>query len=476
MFSLGAIDSKSEPLSVGHQTATANVIYHCGKFSDAEEMQYGNTTESVIGMLSLIFQTIWKPPPYRVKGNKYQDRQEPGRNVAGQRLTSVHYLTEEVGDGLFYRHILALLPTTSIPIHVLGRELQIRPQLGTSKSIPLSLKEMRKFIESFPSRKLSISIKRQKRHSISHDGRKTNDQPPLPFLSLPPEIRNQIYYALFNCGLAIHLFHVRETLYLLRCRQQTPHLDDACCGHSSRVDLCIQALSNTFSEPLQRDTTQKVIRNTQRSILTHLPTAILYTNKQLCNEAAAVLYGELTFEALELKTWLLFARMVSPRHLALVKRLRSTWVGLPCLTMAPVRPGATGYASYEQYTLWDEPWDEFWDIVRSKMDGLVELGFCMNYEGQYLDRSIEANWLKPLLTVRGLRQLEVWVRDRIGGEDGRGGEDEAGAKREGEALMKFLRKIMCQGIRGEVVDGVDAGFYGEAAAGGDVAANGETIN
>ncbi|KLJ11855.1 hypothetical protein EMPG_13002 [Blastomyces silverae] len=332
---------------------------------------------------------------------------------------------------------------------------------------------MRKFIESFPSCKLSISIKRQKHHSIIHDGRKINDQLPFPFLSLPPEIRNQIYYALFNCDLAIHLFHIRETLYLLRCRQQAPHLDDACCAHSSRVDQCIQAVSNTFPEPLQRDSTHKAITNTPRSILTHLPTAILYTNKQLYNEAAAVLYGELTFEASGLKTWLLFARMVSPRHLALVKRLQSTWVGLPCLTMAPVRPGAAGYASYEQYTLWDEPWDEFWEIVRSKMDGLVELGFCMNYEGQYLDRSTGAKWLRPLLTVRGLRRLEVWVRDRVGGEDGRGGEDEVGAKREREALVEFLREIMCQGKRGEVVDGVDGGFDGEAAVDGDVAANGE---
>ncbi|OAT06583.1 hypothetical protein BDBG_02770 [Blastomyces gilchristii SLH14081] len=138
--------------------------------------------------------------------------------------------------------------------------------------------------------------------------------------------------------------------------------------------------------------------------------------------------------------------------------------------MAPVRRGVAGYASYEQYTLWDEPWGEFWEIVRSKMDGLVELGFCMNYEGQYLDRWTGAKWLKPLLTVRGLRRLEVWVQDRIGGEDGRGGEDEVGAKREGETLVEFLGEIMCQGKRGEVVDGVDGGFNSAAAVDGDVAA------
>ncbi|KAL2366979.1 hypothetical protein RJZ56_000066 [Blastomyces dermatitidis] len=274
--------------------------------------------------------------------------------------------------------------------------------------------------------------------------------------------------------LILHLFHVKETLYLLRCRRQTSYLDGACCAHSSRVDLCIQALSNTFSEPLQRDSRNKIITNTPRSILAHLPTAILYTNKQLYNEAAAVLYGELTFEASELKTCLLFACMVSTRNLPLVKRLRSTWVGLSCLTMAPVRRGVAGYASYEQYTLWDEPWGEFWEIVRSKMDGLVELGFCMNYEGQYLDRSTGAKWLKPLLTVRGLRRLEVWVQDRIGGEDGRGGEDEVGAKREGETLVEFLGEIMCQGKRGEVVDGVDGGFDSAAAVDGDVAATSET--
>lgn len=328
---------------------------------------------------------------------------------------------------------------------------------------------MRKFFESLPSHKFPIRKKRQKHQSVNHDNHKTNDQLPFPFFSLPPEIRNQIYYALFSCDLAIHLFHVRENLYLLRCRQPTPQLDDTCCPHSSLAD---QALSKTFAETLQRANTQTSITKTPRSILAHLATAILYTNKQLYNEAAAVLYGELTFEAAELKTWLLFSRMVSPLHLALVKRLRSTWVGLPCLTMAPVRPGAAGYASYEQYTLWDEPYEEFWEIVRSRMDGLVELGFCMNYEGQYLDRSTGAKWLELLLAVRGLRGLDVWVRDRIGGEDGRGGEDELGAKKEGEALVEFLRGVMCQGKRGEVIYRADSDGDGEIDADGEAVADG----
>ncbi|OAX84108.1 hypothetical protein ACJ72_01520 [Emergomyces africanus] len=325
---------------------------------------------------------------------------------------------------------------------------------------------MRRLFEKLPSRKHPTSKRRQKSQSINHGTRKTVEQPTFPFFSLPPEIRNQIYYALFNCDLAVHLFQVRERLYLLRCRQQTPHLDDTCCPHTSLADHCVQALSKTFTETLQRVNTHKPITKPPWPILAHLPTDILYSNKQLYNEAAAVLYGELTFEAAELKTWLLFSRTVSPRHLALVKRLKSTWVGLPCLTMAPVRPGAAGYASYEQYTLWDEPYEEFWEIVRSRMGGLVMLGFCMNYEGQYLDRSTGAKWLEPLLAVRGLRGLEVWVRDRIGGEDGRGGEDEVGAKRDGEVLVRFLRSIMCHGKRGEVVEA-------EGDADAEVAAEGE---
>ncbi|ODH48018.1 hypothetical protein GX48_05865 [Paracoccidioides brasiliensis] len=316
---------------------------------------------------------------------------------------------------------------------------------------------MHKFLGKFPSLKLNLTRNQQKlqkspkSQSMYHPNRKkgtnsgSNNQSPFPFLSLPPEIRNQIYYTLFNCDLAIHLFHLKDKLYLVRCSQSTPHVDHACCQHSALVDRRLQELSYTYAQALQYGNTNKPIAGTPQFFLTRLPTAILYTNKQLYNEASAMLYSEMSFEAAELTTWLLFARMVSARHLALVKRLRSTWVGLPCLTMAPVRPGGAGYAEYEQYTLWDEPYEEFWELVKEKMEGLVELGFCMNYEGQYLDRSTGAKWLKPLLEVRRLNKVEVWVRDRIGGEDGKGGENVVAAKREGEVLMQYLRGIMCQG-------------------------------
>ncbi|PGH10522.1 hypothetical protein AJ79_05450 [Helicocarpus griseus UAMH5409] len=340
---------------------------------------------------------------------------------------------------------------------------------------------MRKLLENLSSAKLSFRRQRQKNalptnpnltpSPDNHDNGFDNDsQPPFPFLSLPPEIRNQIYFALFNCDRAVHLFHAKDKLHLIRCRQPTPALDDSCCPHTSLAHHCIQNLNKIFAElppeHQQHDSPRKpnnIINNAKKtswSTPSHLPTDILYTNKQLYNEASAVLYSDLYFEAAELKTWLLFAHMVSARHLALVKRLRSTWVGLPCLTMAPVRPGGAGYAAYEQYTLWDEPYEEFWEIVRCRMDGLVELGFCMNYEGQYLDRSTGARWLEPLLRVRGLKWVEVWVRDRIGGEDGRGGEDAEGARREGEAFGVFLRGVMCSGRRGEAVGTEVAGEGG----------------
>ncbi|QSS50003.1 hypothetical protein I7I53_10544 [Histoplasma capsulatum var. duboisii H88] len=325
---------------------------------------------------------------------------------------------------------------------------------------------MRKFFESLHPHKLLTSKKRQKR-SIDHDSCPINGQSSFPFFSLPPEIRNQIYFALFSCDQAIHLFHVKENLYLLRCRQSTPHLDGTCCPHLSLADGAIPSIRESLAKISHCDDTCKSRIKTPHSALAHLPTSILYANKQLYNEAAAVLYSELSFEASELKTWILFARMVSPHHLALVKRLWSTWIGLPCLTMAPVRPGATGYASYEQYTLWDEPWDEFWAIVSSRMDGLVELGFCMNYDAQYLDRSTEAKWLEPMLTVRGLRNLDVWVRDRIGGQSNRRGEDEPGAKREGEALVQFLKGIMCQGKLRKLVDGTHGDLPAEVVVGGE---------
>ncbi|KAK2771069.1 hypothetical protein FQN53_005226 [Emmonsiellopsis sp. PD_33] len=285
------------------------------------------------------------------------------------------------------------------------------------------------------------NIQRKKQNSVNNG--QSPRPSPFPFLSLPPEIRNQIYFNLFQCNQAVHLFQFRERIFLARCDQSTPHHDESCCYHSTR-DTCA-ALGFVPEDQKGTDIPKSQILNLVtgcgRSVHS-IDTAILYTNKQLSTEAAAVLYSSLSFEAAELKTWVLVANMISPLHLAMIKRLHSTWAGLACLTMPPVPPGGAGYDDYEQYTLWDDQWEDFWEIVTKRMVGLVELGFFMDYQGMYLSRAPDAKWLTPLMRVRGLKKLNVWVWDRLLEETRTGDKEETQA--ETVALNEFLRGVVCQ--------------------------------
>ncbi|KAK2808013.1 hypothetical protein FQN50_005095 [Emmonsiellopsis sp. PD_5] len=292
------------------------------------------------------------------------------------------------------------------------------------------------------------NIKRKKQNSVNNGQSPLAIPPsPFPFLSLPPEIRNQIYFNLFECNKAVHLFQIKERIFLARCDQSTPHHDESCCYHSTRDTRAALGFVPADQKGTNIPKSQILNRVTGcgRSVYS-IDTAILYTNKQLSTEAAAVLYSSLSFEAAELKTWVLVANMISPLHLAMVKRLHTTWAGLPCLTMPPVPPGGAGYADYEQYTLWDDPWEDFWEIVTRRMAGLVELGFCMDYEGMYLSRAVDAKWLTPLMGVRGLKKLDVWVWDRLLEERQTGGKRKGDEKMHAEivALNEFLRGVVCQ--------------------------------
>lgn len=124
--------------------------------------------------------------------------------------------------------------------------------------------------------------------------------------------------------------------------------------------------------------------------------------------------------------------------------------------MAPVRPpdpdstdppstALTGYPAYERYTISPTEYAEFWDLVSSaRMSGLRELGFVMDYDGQFLARGKGAEWVKPVTKVRGLKRVGVRVWDWIRAENGKG-EDVEGARREENELNEWLEGVVCQG-------------------------------
>ena len=309
---------------------------------------------------------------------------------------------------------------------------------------------MRKFLKKLKTTDLSSSAKNKK-------------QPQFPFLSLPAEIRNRIYFFLFDCSTGIHLVHHEDKIFHIRCQQASPppllepDISPCCCGEVvSQARRSLQYFG-TAPNPTPRhgDIFVSTPSSNGKQPLSPLPTSILYTSHQISTEALSILYSSLRFfQTDNLKTWILFANSIPQSHLSLIKSLRATYIGLPCLTMAPVRPPSpsntdppstalTGYPAYERYTTSPAEYLEFWEVVRTRMPGLRELGFVMDYDGQFLARGKGAEWVRPVKEVRGLSRVRVAVWDRIRGEDGKGEGVERARREEGE-LNGWLREWVCR--------------------------------
>ncbi|EEP82164.1 predicted protein [Uncinocarpus reesii 1704] len=250
------------------------------------------------------------------------------------------------------------------------------------------------------------------------------DAPPFPFLSLPAEIRDLIYRWVFGPQ-AIHLASDRGRVISFRCSQTDPSPTSDCC---TRPFAYSHLAAETRGERAQSP----------------INTALFYVCRQVYHEASAVLFESVAFQTNSMVTWVLFAGSVPPHHLARVRKLRACWIALPCLTMAPVPPDDPRYAEYEHYTVFmDGHFQEFWDIVGSQMTGLRDLGFVMDYLGQYLSRATTAEWHRQLIKVTGLQNFNLGVWDTFGGAPGLAGKNEAKAKREMEILLQYLSKQMC---------------------------------
>ncbi|KAK2767696.1 hypothetical protein FQN54_003854 [Arachnomyces sp. PD_36] len=303
---------------------------------------------------------------------------------------------------------------------------------------------MRKFLKKLKSSDFTSSSLKKKKQSI------------FPFLSLPAEIRNRIYYYLFDCGAGYHLIHHSDKIYCIRCREwDQPDMTLGCCREViSKARRIVAVFGSAIPQygdiqiPVTPDSIHKFP-------LKPLPTSILYTCRQISNEALTILYSAPRFfQTDDLKTWVDFAESIPQSHLSLIRTLKASFLGLPCLTMAPVYPpiagepyvpseGLTGYAAYERYTV-DDRYAKFWEVVRDKMPGLRELVFMMDYEGQFLDRRTEAEWVQEIVGVRGLRRFRVFVSDRIRGREGKGEDVERGGREE-RVLNEWLEGLVCKG-------------------------------
>ncbi|PGH15256.1 hypothetical protein AJ80_05609 [Polytolypa hystricis UAMH7299] len=302
-------------------------------------------------------------------------------------------------------------------------------------------KLMRKYVKKLSP---SSALKKSSNGKRANPSRREPDISDFPFLSFPAEIRDQVYHYVFG-AVGVHIiFHKGQSRHV-RCEHLTPNYGSDCCITATKTNVHLQSGFNDGQR------SYKPIYTT--------PTSLLYVNKQIYNEASAILYRALTFHVSRLDHWVSFANTINPKHLAMIRCLRGTWMALACLTEPPVSPRHPRYQIYENYTtLSDGSFQDFWDIVASRMLGLVDLGIFMDYIGQFLSRSRTASWVPPLTKVRGLKKLEIRIEDRFNGAHTSDPDDCLRAEKEQAALLAYLTDIMCaEREQGQpaAVDGVE---------------------
>ena len=267
-----------------------------------------------------------------------------------------------------------------------------------------------------------------RRPSLSRRKKKgKNNNAPFPFLQLPREIRDQIYLYVFGNQAVQIIPHGDSKLTYSRCSWINPPA-------ASRY---LPWSASTFPDPWKVwDSPESHDQGSEK-----LQTSTLYACRQTYNESSQVLYSAICFQADEVQTWLRFACSINSKHLAMVKSLRTCWVALACLTEAPVPPEQKKrYAKYENYTtLSDGGFQEFWSLPATKMTGLVDLGFVMEYTGHYLSRSTSAMWVDELLKVKGLGKFELEIWDMRSKQP----RTQEATDEEMASLRQYLRDRMC---------------------------------
>ena len=308
---------------------------------------------------------------------------------------------------------------------------------------------------------------RRRRHTIIGQDAPT-------FLSVPAEIRHEIYRQLFGSE-GVHLRRKGNHVTHSRCTRTDPIPGwGICCDANNDslvtvgfwgVDLDLERerdshnpsrISKLTTDLLRRIPSRRlrdkhINRNTDGSLAeqerhpdslsARIPrvctTSILLVNRQISSEALSTLYSSLTFHVDSLETFFRFAILISPEALTSIRRLRASWTALACLTQAPVPPNHPDYPQYEYYTAQsDDSYRAFWRILARNMHGLLDLSFVMDYSGQYLSRELDAAWHLPLRKVRGLHRFDLQIWDKMAGTED--------VEEDMEALRDYLTREMTQ--------------------------------
>ncbi|KLJ05704.1 hypothetical protein EMPG_10836 [Blastomyces silverae] len=239
---------------------------------------------------------------------------------------------------------------------------------------------------------------------------------------LPPEIRVQIYKLIF----------ARDTIHLLHNKGRISHI---------RIPLRSRTRRNEYD-----------YFYFQCSVDRSQISSLLLTCRQIHKEAAPLFYSTPVFRVSLQETWNLFAKLIGPENLSHVRSLRAPvhlqlaqgCSGPPASTIssrgsqpkAVVGPmlWASSVAASSSYNKDEERngYDEFCDILATKMYGLRDLMLVLVSLPDGPVRSLDAEWHRPLRRLRGLREFSLEIRN----------ESDAEAE-DTKALVRFLRETVC---------------------------------
>lgn len=260
-----------------------------------------------------------------------------------------------------------------------------------------------------------------------------------PLLRLPTNIRRQIYHHVFGRG-TVHLLEEKEHIFCVWCPDPTRHKIEA----NEFCDAYHQASSALRRFGLAMDNISEFGWGDPyipAGLVSTGDVALLRVCRQIHAETLPVLYASATFEVVGLDGWLWFCARLGEK-VALIRRLRVLLFSVPGLVRKNVSKRNPGHLSQDL-----EFYDQFWTLVRVKMTGLAHLAVELHPLGA-VPRTGDAEWCRPVKTLRGLKCFELKIFDSTVLQDGY-------SSAETVAVEDCLRDIVCAGRDETVYTAVD---------------------
>jgi hypothetical protein len=294
---------------------------------------------------------------------------------------------------------------------------------------------------------------------------------------LPKEIRIQIWqYALGSGGCHYHLMHgggrITHALCQASSHGNVNNLASPCCRSSASRTCCDKTLMSHLCLTGRGCTRQAANMDNVFDKLPRANSTLLRTCRQIYQEATLLLYSTNIFDVDDLNTFIYWSRTILPGRLASVRALSISWdIFWPPLT----KTNPTGTHTCEMVCPYerlgvrnsDQVWLEFWDIVATKMAGLQDLRIRIGIMPQYygtahlsalfgkekgLLRELSANWVRPILCIRGLKRFELEIlrgdtRGPRGPFNASSGEGDPEIEEKTKLFLEDVRRIVCKPLQ-----------------------------